>query len=623
MPRFNTRGDIVMGVGGHPASINNQQVTDGFGGAACWLDDDNIIVNAPGGLTRIRWSLVLARQILDPRGANEIAAGGGRYAAWLAGTGVYGPWDMPESGLAGANQNDGRGAASREGAIGIVPTRQTGIGLHILLPDGSVKVYGGVVPWDLHLFTYQGETIGISTIPGVGVRIFPTESTFSTSPVLLPGATFIKTFVPPGSLPWLVYYAPGVGLVAHPWGGLIGYVITQGLAFYYDAHFGADRHARVAFALNAAETPGSGEVVDLARLTITNLAEINVHEDHADHMDAPHSDHADTPHSDLPTHIDVHLDVPPDPVALPRPLEMPAYTPFLVGACWPTPEADYAPHLLDPRRLADLRVLGLNALRIDLNIFNSIDNAVGMLVQVAGNGLIPWPIIHLPAPEHKELSFNYVDRLSLQLRAFTSGVAKRCPWVKEWEIGNEYAGLGNLTGKAYAHMINLVGREIRNEITGTTIWISADGLMGGSVPNRDWRDIMEFADPRWYDGIAIHPYRGSHDFRWADGYIDRADELRDLRARSQHRRIAVTECGWRPRDLGEDGAAFSLINDVHLWRLASARAYFIYAYVTTDPADYGLLRADSAHPDASWTPTSQAIALARYLFIDPLKGSSS
>lgn len=149
MPRISPSGVL----GGVAAQVSIARgVIDGRGTAASWLTPTTAIYNRLVSLGPPEvWALALYHdqtgQRADPpfaaRGANAIAAGGGKWLAWLAGFGVYDAvghvW--PAAGLAGPSvSNDGRGSAAPDGTLALVQNRQAGSGLLLLPPTGPAIV---------------------------------------------------------------------------------------------------------------------------------------------------------------------------------------------------------------------------------------------------------------------------------------------------------------------------------------------------------------------------------------------------------------------------------------------------------------------------------------------------
>lgn len=145
MPRVTKYGDVVAGVGS-AVSLNRSTVIGARGSVACFLDPTRLIYQRQYSVTPERWrletyDLATKEYALVPygeRGANFLSARGGRWMAYVAGTGVYDATGTiwPKAGLAGVG-TDGRGAIGADGTIGFVQDYQGGHGLELLTPDGK------------------------------------------------------------------------------------------------------------------------------------------------------------------------------------------------------------------------------------------------------------------------------------------------------------------------------------------------------------------------------------------------------------------------------------------------------------------------------------------------------
>ena len=88
-PRLNSRGDVLLGAAGGPASVNQQPLSIPAG-VACWLTDDLVICQrfSPTALATVNG---FTGEVLSvyPRACNQLTAGAGRAAGsgWL---GVFG-----------------------------------------------------------------------------------------------------------------------------------------------------------------------------------------------------------------------------------------------------------------------------------------------------------------------------------------------------------------------------------------------------------------------------------------------------------------------------------------------------------------------------------------------------
>ncbi len=138
MPRLNGPAWIAAGVDGlisltqPPAPP--QYLAEGY--RASWLDDDHLIFQNKHD--DALWTYQISTKQFTPvpggnLGGNELAAGGGLWAAWRPDTGVYAPgFVAPAAGLAGAGSStDGRGSSS-EGITALIPDRSVGFGLDLV-----------------------------------------------------------------------------------------------------------------------------------------------------------------------------------------------------------------------------------------------------------------------------------------------------------------------------------------------------------------------------------------------------------------------------------------------------------------------------------------------------------
>jgi len=89
MPKQNTRGDVLMGGGGMPGSLNQRPYPFASYGRGAFRDDTTILVAlvAAGGAVHAWLPLEdpdgTNLELVDARGFNWIAGGGGRFAALL------------------------------------------------------------------------------------------------------------------------------------------------------------------------------------------------------------------------------------------------------------------------------------------------------------------------------------------------------------------------------------------------------------------------------------------------------------------------------------------------------------------------------------------------------------
>jgi hypothetical protein len=231
MPRLNNAGQAACGVGDNIASYDKKVVASkdstGFpAGGTSWIDDTTLIyqtyAQADGHPILETFDTVTSkRTTVSDLGANDIAAGGGRWVAWLDnGTGLYGDLVSPIAGI---------GSVGRDGTIAIIPDRQEGFGFKLYAPDGRITT----VP-----------------SPEVAFGLFvvgPTQAIWNGPPGQ--GFHTLNLFVPvqtgDGSGPklltvngedWVMYWSERFGLITHPTHTLEGYVLeTRPIAFNYDA----------------------------------------------------------------------------------------------------------------------------------------------------------------------------------------------------------------------------------------------------------------------------------------------------------------------------------------------------------------------------------------------------
>lgn len=216
MPDLNGRGQLLAGVGDGYVSIDRTVV--GLGGVACWLDDDRAIYNGHSPVDGTWKTLVYDQRtgqtdIVGPS-ATFLVARGGR---WAAGNPAHGNFTTAPGSVLSLARTDGRGAAGDDGTIALCPD-QSCAAFDLYAPDGSVlRVLG--VAYDLCIL---GPQQAVWSGGAVNVELRP-----ALTPAQAPRVADVA------GERWLVYWADGVGLVAHVDGETSGYVLeTRPVTFH-------------------------------------------------------------------------------------------------------------------------------------------------------------------------------------------------------------------------------------------------------------------------------------------------------------------------------------------------------------------------------------------------------
>jgi hypothetical protein len=242
MPVLNSLGNALMGVGDGPASIDRIKIAD-VGGGGQWLNDLTALYQTRKNGTYLLETYSFQTGSKEPfahRGANHLVAGGGRFAAWLNGYGMYGDLTDPEAYPL---------AASRDGAIAYIPHYHVGLGFRVVASDDSTTlVVPGVDCKDLqlHSATQASWRDNSGKLFTIGIP----------EPTVLGPLTRPRRAVSPTGEVWWVYWAgDNIGLVAHPENSFQGYLIeSQPLAFNHDAIF-VERFLRVVYSKRQGELP--------------------------------------------------------------------------------------------------------------------------------------------------------------------------------------------------------------------------------------------------------------------------------------------------------------------------------------------------------------------------------
>ena len=254
MPRLNSRGQSACGVGGGIVNIDGHEIASPAGGAA-WIDDDVVVyqICRDGGcILQTFDQRTGAYSTAANRGANFIHAGGGTWAAWLGGHGVFTSSGLhfPDAGL---------GPVGPDGAVAIK------IAYHSFGPWDVVELDG--TRWRLT----DGDAADIQLL-GQG-RAFWRESGLMRTRhlpaiVTLPGPIHWPRLVMVHDECWVLYQSEILGgrLVVHPHDSVVGYLLTPPFASTYrpDAVMLADGRVRVVWANTEAEAPGDLRSTDIS-----------------------------------------------------------------------------------------------------------------------------------------------------------------------------------------------------------------------------------------------------------------------------------------------------------------------------------------------------------------------
>ena len=238
MPVFNSRGDVVAGVGTAPVSVNQTAVdTGGRGG---WLTDDEAIYNrCPASGCEVVVYDVRSGQIRQVfgQGANVVNGGGGVWAAWNN-TGLYlsDGLHLPQA---------GSGTVGPDGAVAYCPNYQGGVGIDVREADGRIwRLTDGIV-YDLQLLGSgraiwrEGHVVHVANLPPINPPI---------TDAYKPRAAEVN-----GEW-WVCYFSGALGVVARPFASNDGYPLGLGDKFAHDI-IAAGANLRVCWAIHEGEFP--------------------------------------------------------------------------------------------------------------------------------------------------------------------------------------------------------------------------------------------------------------------------------------------------------------------------------------------------------------------------------
>jgi hypothetical protein len=257
MGRFNSFGTFVSGNGG-PVSYDGIVIAQ-VGTCAQWKTDNIIVANVQqsDGTFAVAqydvWDQGRGWVVLDGAGCNALSAGGGKWAGFTAGRGVFGDVTNLHAGLSLVG-TDQRGGASSDGTIATVPNYQAGTGLVLNRPDGSAFTVPGatvarnVQVLDRNRAVWDGGAFGVH----VGA--------------LVAGAQRIRM-----AGEWVCYYAASRdAIVVHRVDDLqFGRVVTS-VGFHHDLSV-VGASVRVGYSTGVQERPEESRVIDVATLPVTDL----------------------------------------------------------------------------------------------------------------------------------------------------------------------------------------------------------------------------------------------------------------------------------------------------------------------------------------------------------------
>lgn len=253
MPRFDSSGRIVSGTGSGVVAVNGEVIA--HGGVANWLAPGQVIFqNSADDKLYIYDAHTPAKPpvMLTPPngGANALAAGGGRWIAWLAGTGLYGPSGLIDGAgrLAGVSmEQDGRGAASAQGHIAITDNENQGFKIIGLNGEVTLEVTG---TYALSMHVLNGTTavwVDERNRPravGLPDPDVPAMPLYAIRAVQVSGVFYVLA-------------GTNDGLILYPWHDASHGWKYAGDAFYPTAFVRDNSLVSIAFATGAGETPES------------------------------------------------------------------------------------------------------------------------------------------------------------------------------------------------------------------------------------------------------------------------------------------------------------------------------------------------------------------------------
>lgn len=196
-----------MGIGGVQGSVNGALIPELFG--PYWIQDDHVVCihNSDVGIWLYKPSTG-DRALLDSRAANELAADGNVWAAWLAGFGLYSSTGIhfPSAGLMDVGPN---------GAIGYIPDRATDNGVEVIEVNGEI--------WNLTLQPVAELNL-VGNHQAVWRDFNFNFNTHDLPPITtIPGMKWHPHAILVDGDWWISYLSLMAGLVLHPFNSTVGY----------------------------------------------------------------------------------------------------------------------------------------------------------------------------------------------------------------------------------------------------------------------------------------------------------------------------------------------------------------------------------------------------------------
>jgi len=258
MPRLSPRGSAVMGVGDTRVSVDRVVITP-RAGAFGWVDPDRVLLNACDGAA---WTLQAVSATtgfvrdLAAGGANQGAAGGGRWAAWRPDRGVWASWGArwPAAGLAGVG-TDGRGNMGADGTLALLVGSDAAGWMTVLVsPDGAERRLP--IVRSIHVLS-RAAAVWVDISGRLGSFGFDSAPLEHPDPVS--AVRVVETQIGP-----VLLLTAGERLILRLWNTLHGRVVVPTpTAFHADAVALSPQLIRVASSRTTGERPEDLEVHDI------------------------------------------------------------------------------------------------------------------------------------------------------------------------------------------------------------------------------------------------------------------------------------------------------------------------------------------------------------------------